>query len=280
MGIATLPKADSYQHPVNQMHDVLITNYPFAQKTRYGDLYSIPSRNGDVISPQHCFRALKDGGRMAFIAPEGFLFRQDRALRQVREFLLNNANLKSVISLPQGSFMPYNGVKASILYFDEVRTGKTRDYFWFFDVKNDGFTLDKRRAKIGGQNDLETVLSERDNANATEEYLQEQGVHKIQVKDVEENNYSLACKQLVKEPTVNQSVWPMVELGELCEVKSGYSFKSELFNKSKGKPLIRIRDIKPNKTTTKYAGEYDDKFLIENGAILIGMDGEFCTATN
>jgi len=86
------------------------------------------------------------------------------------------------------------------------------------------------------------------------------------------------CRQVVEnyKPMIEiDPSWEMVELGELCEVKSGYSFKSELFNKSKGKPLIRIRDIKPNKTTTKYAGEYDDKFLIENGAILIGMDGEF-----
>lgn len=217
-GHSNIKQADSFQNPIDQEHDVLITNYPFAQKTRYGDLYDIPSRNGDVISPQHCFRSLKDGGRMIFIAPEGFLFRQDRALRDVRKFLLNNANLKRIISLPQGCFLPYNGVKASILYFDEVRKAKTKKHFWFSDVKNDGFTLDKRRAKIDGGNDLETVLSERDFESADKGYLREKGIHKIDVEDVSENNYSFACKQLIRKEESIKSDWPMVELGEVCEI--------------------------------------------------------------
>ena len=216
-GHSNIIQGDSFHHPVDQQYDVIITNYPFAQKTRYGELYDVASRNGDVIAPQHCFRSLKDGGRMAFIAPEGFLFRQDRALKQVREYLLNNANLKSVISLPQGCFLPYNGVKTSILYFDEVRTGKTKNHFWFFDIKNDGFTLDKRRSKVEDKkNDLDTVLSERNNEAVTEEYLRDQGIYKIEMKDVKEGNYSLACKQLVKDQNVTESEWPMVELGEVC----------------------------------------------------------------
>lgn len=218
-GHTNIVQRDSFQNPEDQKYDIIITNYPFAQKTRYGDLYPIPSRNGDVIAPQHCFQALKEGGRMAFIAPEGFLFRQDRALRDVRKFLLENANLKSIISLPQGCFLPYNGVKASILYFDEIRRAKTKEYFFFYDVKNDGFTLDKRRTKIEGANDLETVLSESDLTNANEKYLQDQGIHKISLRGVKENDYSLACSQLVQEHKVSNSEWPMVELMELFDKK-------------------------------------------------------------
>lgn len=39
--------------------------------------------------------------------------------------------------------------------------------------------------------------------------------------------------------------------------------------------MIRIRDIKPNRTVTRYAGEYDRAFIVTNGDLLVGMDGEF-----
>ncbi|MBK9210756.1 MAG: SAM-dependent DNA methyltransferase [Anaerolineales bacterium] len=71
-GHSNITRADSFQNPVDELYEIVVTNYPFAQKTRYGDKYPIPSRNGDQVSPQHCFRAVKKGGRMAFIAPEGF----------------------------------------------------------------------------------------------------------------------------------------------------------------------------------------------------------------
>ena len=40
-------------------------------------------------------------------------------------------------------------------------------------------------------------------------------------------------------------------------------------------PLIRIRDIMRGYTETFYTGEYDNKYIIHEGDILIGMDGDF-----
>ncbi len=66
------------------------------------------------------------------------------------------------------------------------------------------------------------------------------------------------------------------QIGELCSIKSGFAFKSNSFNTDgKGVPLIRIRDVKPAFSNTFYDGEYQEEFLISNGDILIGMDGEF-----
>ncbi|MRX62596.1 restriction endonuclease subunit S [Maribacter luteus] len=68
----------------------------------------------------------------------------------------------------------------------------------------------------------------------------------------------------------------LVELGEYIEVLSGYAFNSKLFNdKGVGKPIIRIRDVGKEKTNTYFDGEYDDKYLINSGDFLIGMDGDF-----
>jgi type I restriction enzyme S subunit len=69
--------------------------------------------------------------------------------------------------------------------------------------------------------------------------------------------------------------WPTKKLGEVLDVFSGFAFNSTYFNESEGIPIVRIRDLKRGKTKTRYSGEYDERFLINNGDILVGMDGNF-----
>jgi type I restriction enzyme S subunit len=65
-------------------------------------------------------------------------------------------------------------------------------------------------------------------------------------------------------------------LSELCDVFSGHAFKSSLFNADGiGLPLIRIRDVNTGVSGTYYSGEYDNRFVVSNDDILIGMDGDF-----
>lgn len=66
-----------------------------------------------------------------------------------------------------------------------------------------------------------------------------------------------------------------IKLGDILEVQNGYAFKSNLFSNVDGFPLIRIRDLGRNQTETKYIGEHDDRYVVKNGDILIGMDGDF-----
>lgn len=68
--------------------------------------------------------------------------------------------------------------------------------------------------------------------------------------------------------------WKTLE--EVCNVLNGFAFASKNFNNDKiGLPLIRIRDINTGFSNTYYSGNYDTKFIVENGDILIGMDGDF-----
>jgi len=65
-------------------------------------------------------------------------------------------------------------------------------------------------------------------------------------------------------------------LGNHVEILSGFAFKSEAFNTDyKGLPLIRIRNVKSASSNTYYEGNYDSRFVMQDGDILIGMDGEF-----
>jgi type I restriction enzyme S subunit len=64
-------------------------------------------------------------------------------------------------------------------------------------------------------------------------------------------------------------------LGKHVTILSGFPFKSNLFGDVGKMPIIRIRDVTRGYSTTFYAGEYDSKFVVHNGDLLVGMDGEF-----
>jgi type I restriction enzyme S subunit len=70
--------------------------------------------------------------------------------------------------------------------------------------------------------------------------------------------------------------WVQTPIGDVAQVLSGFAFKSELFNKTEGIPLIRIRDLpKRDSTEALYSGSYEDRYVVKKGDFLIGMDGEF-----
>lgn len=211
-------RRDSLAHPIDDQYDVVITNMPFAQKTRHGDKYAIPNRSGDIVCPQHCYRALKPGGRMALIVPEGFLNNTNsKAYLNVRKYLLDNATLKSIVSLPRGAFEPYNRAKADILYLTDIKKSKTKSHYWFFDVRNDGYTLDKRRRPIEGGNDLELVLSENDLENQANDYLSSIGITRVDVARIENNSYILNAAHYRDILDQSNLKYPTVTFGDLFE---------------------------------------------------------------
>lgn len=67
-------------------------------------------------------------------------------------------------------------------------------------------------------------------------------------------------------------------IGDVTDILSGYAFDSSHFDKGNGIKLIRIRDVVRGYSQTEYNGEYEEKYVIKRGDILIGMDGEFNVA--
>lgn len=64
-------------------------------------------------------------------------------------------------------------------------------------------------------------------------------------------------------------------MGDIGHVLNGYAFKAELFTRDGGMPLIRIRDVGSAASETFYSGEYDERYLVTAGDLLVGMDGDF-----
>lgn len=65
-------------------------------------------------------------------------------------------------------------------------------------------------------------------------------------------------------------------IGPHLNILSGFAFNSKQFNdQGDGMPLIRIRDVGKDSSETFYSGDFDEKFIVKPGDILIGMDGDF-----
>jgi type I restriction enzyme S subunit len=69
--------------------------------------------------------------------------------------------------------------------------------------------------------------------------------------------------------------WERIKLEQIANIQNGYAFPSINFTKKIGLPLIRIRDIDDIDTDDYYNGVYPEGFIVKQGDILIGMDGDF-----
>lgn len=217
-GHSGVQKINSLANPIDSKYDIVISNIPFSQKTQHSNLYfnGLARNNGDAVCVLHCLRALKKGGRMAIIVPESFL--QKSPLKNIRKFLLDNAKLQSAISLPSGVFRPYTGAQTGILYFTNVFESKTKGNIFYFDVKNDGYTLDDQRKKIQGANDLQIVNSanfkdEKDTITI--------GFDLLNSDDVRNNEYDLIGNEYKEQN--KSSKYKMVKLGEMCKELKNYA---------------------------------------------------------
>ncbi|MCG9098211.1 restriction endonuclease subunit S [Laribacter hongkongensis] len=71
------------------------------------------------------------------------------------------------------------------------------------------------------------------------------------------------------------SSWERVPLAQVADILNGAPFDSAQFNNSEGTPLARIRDVLTGYTNTYYAGPYEETYIIRQGDLLVGMDGDF-----
>ena len=259
-GHSGVQKVNSLTHPRDQEFDVVISNIPFSQKKPPTDLYynGIAKSSGAAVCVLHCLRSLKDGGRMALVVPEGVLAKN--SLKNVRKFLLENAKLQAVISLPKGVFLPYTLVKTDILYFTDVRTNNLQKHFFYFDVKNDGYTLDNHRRKISGKNDLQTVNSTNFKKEEDKDILSI-GFSLIDLHDVKKESYNLAGSFYLKPKDV---------------LRDGFIFLKDICNVSTGK-----KDVNEGNPDGKYpfftcAKEhtFSDNYSFDTEAILIAGNGQ------
>lgn len=225
-GKATYINKSGYEQHLG--FDIVLANMPYSQKTKYGSLYDLPSTNGDSICVQHCMKAVNsasENGRMALVVPEGFLFRKD--LTKTREYLLGNCQLQSIISLPQGVFLPYTGVKTDIIYATKVnqkiKSSEKKKDFWYFDVKSDGYTLDNHRRKLDTPSDLSKYEEFRKFDKDQVENMLKVGFEKIPLDKVRKNSNILVGSRY--RTSENVSKFEVVNFSDIATLTRGVNYQ-------------------------------------------------------
>ncbi|MBV9872117.1 MAG: N-6 DNA methylase [Frankiaceae bacterium] len=116
--------------------DVILTNPPFGGEEERGILSNFPedkqTAETALLFLQLIMRKLRrhpNPGRAAVVVPNGTLFAGGVAAR-IKEELLKDFNLHTIVRLPNGVFAPYTSIPTNVLFFD--RSGPTRDV-WYYE---------------------------------------------------------------------------------------------------------------------------------------------------
>jgi type I restriction-modification system DNA methylase subunit len=148
--------------------------------------------NGTKAEPlflQLIMEALDDEGRCAVIVPDGVLFNDSNQHNGTRKHLIENFNLKKVISLNDSEFFLNTGVKTSILFF--CKDGKKTQEVEFCEIKL--------------ENDS----------------IKENSIIKVKYQTIKDNNYSLFVNKYNFQEVEKIDGITYKKLGDVCEIKFG-----------------------------------------------------------
>ena len=176
-----------------EKYQVVLANPPFKgsiDKEDKSEDFSISSTKTELLFVDLITRVLDIGGRAGVIIPDGVLFGSSKAHKTLRKNLLENNELKAVISMPSGVFKPYAGVSTAVLVF--VKGGST-EKVWFYDMQADGYSLDDKRNKIEN-NDIPDII-QKYHKKETVEYKSTKKHFFVDVKEIVENDYDLSINR-------------------------------------------------------------------------------------
>nr|WP_320192696.1 class I SAM-dependent DNA methyltransferase [uncultured Desulfobacter sp.] len=114
--------------------DCVITNPPFGGMEEDGVGNGFPAdvrtrETSDMFLILIVKKLLKDGGRGAIVLPDGNLFGEG-VKAKVKQHLMNDCQLHTIIRLPNGVFNPYTGIKTNLLFFTK---GKPTETIWYYE---------------------------------------------------------------------------------------------------------------------------------------------------
>ena len=113
--------------------DIVVTNPPFGGMEEDGIETNFPAafrtRETADLFLVLIMQMLKPGGRAAVVLPDGFLFGEGIKTR-IKEKLLDECNLHTIVRLPKGVFAPYTSINTNILFFTK---GTPTQSIWFYE---------------------------------------------------------------------------------------------------------------------------------------------------
>ncbi len=187
----TLSKSFQKYSDEQNSYDVVLANPPFTGNLNKGeidDTLTLSTTKTELLFIDRIYSMLRGGGTAGIIIPQGVLFGSVKAFVDARKIMVENSQLKAVITMPSGVFKPYAGVATAILIF--TKGGET-DKVFFYDMQSDGYSLDDKRAKLEGYGDLQNIIREY-KARDTNLNDRSGNIFMVSKKEIVEKNYDLS----------------------------------------------------------------------------------------
>jgi len=189
--------SDSEPRLPDNHFDVILANPPFKGSlniAEVSDRFRVKTTKTELLFLELMYHvlALSGNARCAVIVPEGVLFGNSNAHKQVRELLLTKCRLDAVISMPSGVFKPYAGVSTAILFFTK---GEPTEKVWFYKMEADGFSLDDKRTFIDGIGDINDILEHFKNREKENPNDRKKKYFFVPVKEIKEKEWDLSISK-------------------------------------------------------------------------------------
>lgn len=175
--------------------EVIITNPPFGGMEEDGIENNFPSqfrtRETADLFMALIIKLLKDQGRAAVVLPDGFLFGEGMKTR-LKESLLSECNLHTIVRLPNGVFNPYTGIKTNILFFDK---GTPTQTVWYYEHPYPDGVKSYNKTKPMRFEELQTEIDWW--GSAADGYASRQATEQawpVSIDDIKARNYNLDSK--------------------------------------------------------------------------------------
>ena len=183
--------------------NVIVTNPPFGGMEEDGIENNFPAtfrtRETADLFVTLIIHLLKDQGRAAVVLPDGFFFGEGMKTR-LKEKLLEECNLHTIVRLPNGVFSPYTGIKTNLLFFTK---GEPTKHIWYYEhpypdgVKSYNKTKPIRFEEF--QPEIEWWGSE---AKGFKTRVENEQAWKVSIEDIKARNYNLD----IKNPHVGEQI--------------------------------------------------------------------------
>ena len=234
----------TYNDKWGEKFNVILANPPFM--TPKGGIkphtkFLVQANRSEVLFVDYIAEHLSVHGRAGIIVPEGIIFQNSNAYKALRKELVESWGLYAVVSLPKGVFLPYSGVKTSILFLDRKLVKQTNDLL-FIEIHNDGFDLGAQRRKIN-KNDLPQAF------NIMKQWQNEQKIstnnqliaHKVSRSLINNKvSHNLTGYRYQKVKVYKKQKWIMMKLGKILEYEQStkYIVKSANYNNDFKTPVL------------------------------------------
>lgn len=169
--------------------DVVIMNPPYGGTEEESIKVNFPvsmqsSETADLFVALIMYR-LRRNGRVGVILPEGFLFSTEGAKKAIKEKLVSECNLHTIVRLPEGVFSPYTDIKTNLLFFDKTQPTKE---VWYYEHQLPSGYKKYTKTKPIKRNEFKSELEWWNNRKENDY------AWKVSIEEIKNDNYNLNAK--------------------------------------------------------------------------------------